>query len=296
MQTKMDEEQEGEEEEISKEAPTKTGSNLKRNHQNKDKKANSSKKAHAIHHFTENTPVGTTYTQALKQLLVKGKINLPEIKAEIEAFRRGNGTYLFSYKELMPKTKGKHAYPTPGVVPSTLHQKEKILIKGHVITIEEDNLCVTITNKGLVLEVEYNRNDEELYNFETMAFLEKDKAPLDFDPGSNLNMNDILKRGDNSPFYGFPEPRYIKEKGILVSKLEVFNDCQRLEKEVLTTIRGDPSTQDWVNLAESNTFRILFKQSYRKKEDPVTISPLVMSNSGFKPTNSIIKANTEGHK
>ena len=76
------------EEEISKESPTKTGSNLKRNNQNKDKKANNSKKTHAIHHFIENTPVGTTYTQALKQLLVKGKINLLNIEAEIEAFRK----------------------------------------------------------------------------------------------------------------------------------------------------------------------------------------------------------------
>lgn len=34
----------------------------------------------------------------------------------------------------------------------------------------------------------------------------------------------FLWEGDNFPFYGFPEPRYIKNKGILVATLEVFND------------------------------------------------------------------------
>jgi len=35
----------------------------------------------------------------------------------------------------------------------------------------------------------------------------------------------FLREGDNFPFDGCPEPHYIKEKGILVSRLEVFNDC-----------------------------------------------------------------------
>jgi len=44
------------------------------------------------------------------------------------------------------------------------------------------------------LEVEHSRNDEELYNFKAIAVLEKDQAPFDFDPRSNLNVNGILKK------------------------------------------------------------------------------------------------------
>jgi len=63
---------------------------------------------------------------------------------------------------------------------SPLHTipKIKILIKGKVVTIKGDNQCATITNKGPILEVELNQNDEELYNFETIAVLEKDQASL----------------------------------------------------------------------------------------------------------------------
>jgi len=47
-----------------------------------------------------------------------------------------------------------------------------------VVIIEGDNLCATITNKGQVLEIEHNCNDEELYNFEIVVVLEMDKAPF----------------------------------------------------------------------------------------------------------------------
>ena len=40
-----------------------------------------------------------------------------------------------------------------------------MLIKGEVVTIEGDNLYATITSKGLVLEIEHDRNEEEVYNF-----------------------------------------------------------------------------------------------------------------------------------
>lgn len=40
-------------------------------------------------------------------------------------------------------------------------------------TIKGDNLRAAITNKEPVLEIEYDRNDEELYNFETVVVLEK---------------------------------------------------------------------------------------------------------------------------
>ena len=59
-----------------------------------------------------------------------------------------------------------------------------MLIKGEVVNIEGDNLCSTITNKGSVLEVEHSQDDEELYNLETIAILEKDQASFDFDPCS----------------------------------------------------------------------------------------------------------------
>jgi len=51
-----------------------------------------------------------------------------------------------------------------------------------------------ITSKGLVLEIKHNRDDKELYNFETVTTLEKAKAPFNFDPYSNLNVNPILKK------------------------------------------------------------------------------------------------------
>jgi len=56
-----------------------------------------------------------------------------------------------------------------------------MLIKQQVATIERDNLCATITNKGPVLEIERNHNDKELNNFEIVVVLEKDWAPFDFD-------------------------------------------------------------------------------------------------------------------
>ena len=62
-----------------------------------------------------------------------------------------------------------------------------------MLTIKGDNLWAIITNKWLVLEIEHNCNEEELYNFETMVVLEKDRA-RDFDPYSNLNVNVILKK------------------------------------------------------------------------------------------------------
>ena len=54
-----------------------------------------------------------------------------------------------------------------------LHQKVKILIKGEVVTIEGDSPCATISNKRPLLKVEHNKNDEELYKFEIIGFLEK---------------------------------------------------------------------------------------------------------------------------
>jgi len=48
--------------------------------------------------------------------------------------------------------------------------------------------------QGPDAEIEHGHDDEELYNFEMMVVLEKDKVTFDFDPYSNLNVNDILKK------------------------------------------------------------------------------------------------------
>ena len=53
-------------------------------------------------------------------------------------------------------------------VPSTFHQKVKMLINGEVVTVVRDNLFAIITNNNTVLEAEHSRKDE-LYNFETIA-------------------------------------------------------------------------------------------------------------------------------
>jgi len=64
-----------------------------------------------------------------------------------------------------------------------------MLIKGHVVTVKGDNLSARINNKGIVLEIEHNHNDEELNNFEIVVVVEENKTHFDFDPYSNLNVN-----------------------------------------------------------------------------------------------------------
>ena len=59
---------------------------------------------------------------------------------------------------------------------------------------------------------------------------------------------------------------------------------------------GDSPTQDWVNLAESNIFGILFRQGYLKKKDPTIVLSLTMSNSGFDHANFINEANIKGYE
>jgi len=55
----------------------------------------------------------------------------------------------------------------------------------------------------------------------------------------------FLREGDNFPFYGFLEPCYIKEKGFLLSGLEIFNDYRLLEEEVFTVEKKELSTNEW---------------------------------------------------
>jgi len=68
-----------------------------------------------------------------------------------------------------------------------------MLVKGTILTIEGDNLRAIITYKGPILGIEHKCDDEELYNFDTIAMLEKNKVPVDFDSYSNLSINYILK-------------------------------------------------------------------------------------------------------
>ena len=63
-----------------------------------------------------------------------------------------------------------------------------------MVTIKGHNPYATITNKEPVLKIEHDSNDEKVYNFETIAALEKDRAPFDFDPYSNLNVTAISKK------------------------------------------------------------------------------------------------------
>lgn len=90
-------------------------------------------------------------------------------------------------------------------MPSTPRQKLKMLIKGHVITAERDDLCATVTNKGLVLEIDHTYDDVELCNFETVVVLGKDQAPFGFDPYSNLNVNTIHEKFGYFPGKGTGE-------------------------------------------------------------------------------------------
>ena len=66
-----------------------------------------------------------------------------------------------------------------------------MLIKGQVVTIEGNDLCATIINKGIVLEIGYTSDDKELNSSEIVAILGKDQATFDFDPNSNINVNAI---------------------------------------------------------------------------------------------------------
>jgi len=69
-----------------------------------------------------------------------------------------------------------------------------MLIKGEVVIIEGDNLCAKNRIKGLVKKIERDYDDEEFYNLEMVATLEKDKTPLNFNAYSNMNTNAIPKK------------------------------------------------------------------------------------------------------
>jgi len=66
------------EKELARKALTKASNNWKNSYQNMDKKTSGSilKEMHTLNRHTEYTCVGTLYTQALEQLLAKGKMDL----------------------------------------------------------------------------------------------------------------------------------------------------------------------------------------------------------------------------
>jgi len=78
-------------------------------------------------------------------------------------------------------------YPTP---------ESKDFDKRQVAAIKGENLCAMIPNKGSVLEIEHNYNDEELYNIKTVAVYEKHQTPFDFDAYLNLHVKLSLKSED----------------------------------------------------------------------------------------------------
>jgi len=79
-----------------------------------------------------------------------------------------------------------------------------------------------------------------------------------------------------------------KRKRTLSAGARNINDCHLLE-EVFIAEEKERSTKDWMDLAESNIFRMLFDQGCRKKEDPTIALCLAMSNSGFNLANFIVE-------
>jgi len=78
------------------------------------------------------------------------------------------------------------------------------------MVVEGNILCTTIANKGPALQTVHNPNNEELYNFEMVAVLKKDKAPFDFNPYSNLHVNAILKKWGYKSRLGYhPTPEEV---------------------------------------------------------------------------------------
>ena len=57
----------------------------------------------------------------------------------------------------------------------------------------------------------------------------------------------FLREGDNFTFYGLSEPGYIKDKGLLVLRLEIFNDCHLLEENMFTAEKkNSPQKIGWI--------------------------------------------------
>jgi len=71
------------------------------------------------------------------------------------------------------------------------------------MTIKRDNLSITMTNEGPVLEIEHNHNHEELYNLETITISRVGKALFSFVPYSKMNVNNSCKKWELLPKNGY---------------------------------------------------------------------------------------------
>ncbi|KAJ8443414.1 hypothetical protein Cgig2_024191 [Carnegiea gigantea] len=103
-----------------------------------------------------------------------------------------------------------------------------------------------------------------------VAALEKNKAPFDFDPYSNVNA--FLKKWDYFP-------------GMAIERrAQRWTTFPLTQKEDYKLSLGyHPTSKEIVK------DMMLFDQGYRKKEDPVIVLSLDMSNSRFDPTNFIVE-------
>ena len=54
--------------------------------------------------------------------------------------------------------------------------------KRNILITKRDDMCIIITNKGLVLNVQHEQDDEQLHGFDTMIMLEKEEATLTLTP------------------------------------------------------------------------------------------------------------------
>ena len=78
-----------------------------------------------------------------------------------------------------------------------------------------------------------------------------------------------------------------------MSRLEVLDDYDFLEEDAFTIVKEDWSTLDWVNMAKSNIFRILFDQGHWKNDDPAIVLSPTISNNGFDLAIFIIEVKTQ---
>jgi len=104
----------------------------------------------------------------------------------------------------------------------------------------------------------------------------------------------FLCNGDNFPFYGFLEPCYIKEKGILVSGLEIVTIATCWKKKCLLQRKGIVHKR-WLDMAESLGCHSI-KAIGRTNTLLVFSLSLGLSNCGFDPANFMVEVPDEGCK
>ena len=79
-----------------------------------------------------------------------------------------------------------------GAVPSSYHQKIKLMLQDNPVTIDASSMKIQLIEKPII-NVEHDEDDEDLWGF-TVSMIEEDKIPFDFNPHSNLMVNAILRK------------------------------------------------------------------------------------------------------